>query len=135
MLLQCNYFYKCRVLFEMEGEYFYLDGCFATSSSHWSYSKPCAAVPAAWLFCFSHPYKSELLTSVQNKKARTVRAGFVTPSAGFWLRVYSLVFLSLLGFQRFTYLRKRIFAHPCVYKRTRCLNNVLPHFLILVSPL
>jgi hypothetical protein len=57
-----------------------LDGCFATSSSQLPYSKPCAAVPAAWLFCFSHPYKSELLTSAQNKKARTVRAGFVTPS-------------------------------------------------------
>ena len=68
-----------------------LDGCFATSSSQLPYSKPCAAVPAAWLFCFSHPYKSELLTSAQNKKARTVRAGFVT--------------LYLLGFQNFTCMR------------------------------
>ena len=50
------------------------------SSTHWSYSKPCAAVPAAWLFYYSQSYKSKLLTPVRNKKARTVRAGFVTPS-------------------------------------------------------
>jgi hypothetical protein len=29
-----------------------LDGCFATSSSQLPNPKPCAAVPAAWLFCF-----------------------------------------------------------------------------------
>ena len=69
------------------------------------------------------------------KKAHAVCVGFVTPSAGSWLRLYSLVFLYLLGFHKFTCMRIWIFAHPCAYKRTRCLNNVLPHFLILVSPL
>jgi hypothetical protein len=36
----------------MEGEYFYLDGCFATSSSHWSYSKPFKNISFADVFAF-----------------------------------------------------------------------------------
>ena len=85
------------------------DGCFVTSFSHWSYPKPCAAVTAAWLFCFSHPYKStrfarlfirlicilkqasnpasshklllrSALVVCSHKKAHAVRVGFVTPS-------------------------------------------------------
>ena len=132
-------------LTQSPAQQYLLLGFFAFSFSSMPKSTRCARLFIR-LICIlkqaSNPASSHKLllrralsTAPRNKKARTVRAGFVTPSAGSWLRLYSLVFLSLLGFQRFTYLRMRIFAHPCVYKRTRCLNNVLPHFLILVSPL
>jgi hypothetical protein len=36
----------------MEGEYFYLDGCFATSSSQLPYSKPFKNICCADVFAF-----------------------------------------------------------------------------------
>jgi hypothetical protein len=48
--------------------------------AHWSYPKPSAAVPAAWFFITRRLYESKLSSAPRNKKTRTVRAGFVTPS-------------------------------------------------------